>query len=170
MSVDLQGHSVSGCMQANEDVESSISLLSETGPIAIPVSCLIKRAVISVQPQVSMLLLSCLYGTSTCCRSELLICSACTYSIIVQSQWSSSSAPPEGSLMWLMGQTVFQNAPTISLLASQSRGRTDQALPQHICQPSRFSNASRAPFSCSEVCWFSSCTASVLSAVHDRLI
>lgn len=40
-------------MQANEDIQSSIPLLSETGPIAIPLSCLIKRAVISVQPQVS---------------------------------------------------------------------------------------------------------------------
>lgn len=42
-------------MQANEDIESSIPLLSETGPIAIPLSCLIKRAVISIQPQVSTL-------------------------------------------------------------------------------------------------------------------
>ena len=42
-------------MQANEDIESSIPLLSETGPIAIPLSCLIKRAVISVQPQVRTL-------------------------------------------------------------------------------------------------------------------
>ena len=41
-------------MQANEDIQSSIPLLSETGPIVIPLSCLIKRAVISVQPQVSI--------------------------------------------------------------------------------------------------------------------
>ena len=44
-----------GCctVQANEDVESNIPLLTETGPIAIPVSGLIKRAVISMHPQVS---------------------------------------------------------------------------------------------------------------------
>ena len=45
-------------MQANEDIESSIPVLSETGPITIPFVCLIKRAVISVQPQVSLTLCS----------------------------------------------------------------------------------------------------------------
>ncbi len=40
-------------MQVNEDIQSSIPLLSETGPIAIPVSCLIKRALLTVEPQVS---------------------------------------------------------------------------------------------------------------------
>lgn len=40
-------------MQVNEDIQSSIPLLSETGPIGIPVSCLIKRAVLTVMPQVS---------------------------------------------------------------------------------------------------------------------
>ncbi len=43
-------------MQVNEDIQSSIPLLSETGPIGIPVSCLIKRAVLTVMPQVSCLL------------------------------------------------------------------------------------------------------------------
>ncbi|DBA68488.1 TPA: Cilia- and flagella-associated protein 74 [Trebouxia sp. C0005] len=37
--------------KVNEDIQSSIPLLSETGPIGIPVSCLIKRAVLTVMPQ-----------------------------------------------------------------------------------------------------------------------
>ncbi|DBA92223.1 hypothetical protein WJX77_001787 [Trebouxia sp. C0004] len=37
--------------KVNEDIQSNIPLLSQTGPIGIPVSCLIKRAVLSVMPQ-----------------------------------------------------------------------------------------------------------------------
>lgn len=40
-------------VQTNSDIGSSISLLAETGPFTIPVQCLIKRAVLAVQPQVS---------------------------------------------------------------------------------------------------------------------
>ena len=55
-------------MQVNEDIQSSIPLLSETGPIGIPVSCLIKRAVLTVMPQVSCLL--CERGTQTHCLGQ----------------------------------------------------------------------------------------------------
>lgn len=41
-------------IQANCDIDSSIPLLAETGPLAIPLQCLIKRALVSVQPQVRL--------------------------------------------------------------------------------------------------------------------
>ena len=41
-------------IQANCDIDSSIPLLAETGPLAIPLQCLIKQALVSVQPQVRL--------------------------------------------------------------------------------------------------------------------
>ena len=54
--VSLKADEFHSQMQVNEDIQSSIPVLSETGPIGIPVSCRIKRAVLTVMPQVSCFL------------------------------------------------------------------------------------------------------------------